>query len=585
MWKKRTFGWLLFTMFGFLLLGVRLAQIQLFSAESFSEHHVNLLEESVRQRSQEFVLDSGRGNFLDRNGTFLTPKKAFVLVLFPFLKKIEWNIKQVAQISGIPVDVIEKELHNAKKPFVVGSTHPVELSESQMKKINALGVPGAFAIEKKLERFGKPAEQLIGLTGENGAELRRRYPEKSLSEQTLVGISGLEQSFDEFLMPEGKTKLIYHVDGDGAPLFGLNVRYSDPANPYFPVNIRTTLDENIQRKTEELLDDFHIDKGGIVLLNIQDNSILSMASRPKADQNNPYRGSGISNLMVKQQIIGSIFKTVVAAAAIDSNLDTDSRRFNCSQKINGDPDNVYRYGMLNFTESFTRSCNHTFGQLAQELTKSNPNLLEEYARKLSLSGPVGWQGEVFHTRVFKQLKDEEKGRVFLTAEDRNDPNYVAMAGIGQREVRATPLAVANMMAAIARGGQAKMVRAVSKVQYKSGSTMIEFKEQDMPESSISPYTAMKLQKLLHHVVTDPEGTGRWLQNLPFEVAGKSGTAETEKYRNGRQLHNKWFAGYFPYHQPKYALVVVNLDVKEQEGGVTPLFAEIVKMLYQMDYKQ
>lgn len=91
---------------------------------------------------------------------------------------------------------------------------------------------------------------------------------------------------------------------------------------------------------------------------------------------------------------------------------------------------------------------------------------------------------------------------------------------------------------------------------------------------------MRLQKLLREVVLNPNGTGRWFQNLPYEVAGKSGTAETGKYINGKQLHNKWFAGYFPYKNPKYALVAVNLDVLDTEGGVNLLFAEMVKMLYE-----
>ena len=48
--------------------------------------------------------------------------------------------------------------------------------------------------------------------------------------------------------------------------------------------------------------------------------------------------AGVENMMLKQQIIGSVFKTVVAAAAIDYNLDDPTRLFDCSRKINGDPD-------------------------------------------------------------------------------------------------------------------------------------------------------------------------------------------------------------------------------------------------------
>ncbi|MEH7112016.1 penicillin-binding transpeptidase domain-containing protein [Neobacillus niacini] len=580
--KRRIKGLLVFCVAGILVLTARLIQIQLVQSESFSKHNVNLLEESVQQRTQELVIDNGRGNFLDRNGEMLTHKKVSVLVLFPFLKNMTWDSETVAAISGISEVKLKDALEQAKKPFAFGEPAPIELTSTQMEKINKLEIPGVFAIEKKFERTEIPAEQLLGLTGENVEELKKRYPNKELSEKTLIGVSGLEESFDEFLLPEGKSKLVYHVDGDGAPLFGINVKYVDPANPFYPVNIRTTIDKSLQQKSEELVDQHGIRKGGLILIDIETNSVLASVSRPAINQKDPYSGSGITNRMLKQEIMGSIFKTVVAAAAIDQNLDDPTRLFNCSQKINGEPELKYNYGMLSFTESFARSCNRTFGELAKELQKKDQDMLADYAEKLSLTGTVGWQGEVYHTNNFKQLLDEDKGRVFLTEEAKKDPNFAAMSGIGQHEVRATPLAVANMMATIAKGGKKEMVRTASKIEYKNGTTMVTFEKEELPGDTISPYSAMKLQKLLREVVVNPNGTGKWFQNLPYEVAGKSGTAETGKYENNQQLHNKWFAGYFPYQNPKYALVAVNLDVVDTEGGVNLLFADMVKMLFEAD---
>lgn len=580
--RKRIKGLLILCIAGLLVLIARLIQIQLVQTETFSKHNVNLLEESVQQRTQELVIDNGRGNFLDRNGDLLTHKKVPVLVLFPFLKNMTWDVEAVSTITGISEEGLNKALEEAKKPFAYGEPQPLELTSSQMERINKLEIPGVFAIEKKFERTDIPAEQLIGLTGENVKELKKRYPNKELSEKTLIGVSGLEESFDEFLLPEGKSKLVYHVDGDGAPLFGINVKYVDPANPFYPVNVRTTMDKSLQQMSEALVDKHGIKKGGLVLLDIESNSVLASVSRPAINPNDPYSGSGIANRMLKQEIMGSIFKTVVAAAAIDQNLDDPTRLFNCSIKINGEPELKYNYGMLSFTDSFARSCNRTFGELARELQKKDKELLEEYAAKLSLTGTVGWKGEVYHTNNFKQLIDEDKGRVFLTEEAKKDSNFAAMSGIGQHEVRATPIAMANMMATIARGGKKEMVRTASKIEYKNGTTMVNFDKRELSGDTISPYTAMKLQKLLREVVVNPNGTGKWFKDLPYEVAGKSGTAETGKYQNDTQLHNKWFAGYFPYQNPKYALVAVNLDVLDTEGGVNLLFADMVKMLHEHD---
>jgi penicillin-binding protein 4B len=490
----------------------------------------------------------------------------------------------VANIAGISSSYLMKEIEKNDQPFALGEPDPILLTKDQMEKINALHIPGVFAVNKKYNLTDYPAEQLIGIIRENPKELERRYPDKELSSETLIGVSGMEESFDEFLLPEGKSKLVYHVEGDGSPLFGINVKYVDPANPFYPVNIKTTIDTYFQKEAERLVDEYGITKGGLVLLDVQNNTVLASVSRPNINVKDPYNGLGMHNMMIEQQIVGSIFKTVVAAAAIDYDLDEPSRMFDCNV-INGKPDLQHQYGMLDFSNSFARSCNNTFGTIARELKEIDPNILEDYAKRLGLSELVGWTGDVYHFENFSQLKDEEKGRVFTSEDSKKDQNFVYYSGIGQHEVRATPLAIANMMATIARGGKKEMVRVASKIEYKNQTTMTEFNKKILPGETIAPYTAMKLQKLLREVITNENGTGRWFQDLPFEVAGKSGTAQTGVIgENNQELHNKWFAGYFPYKNPRYALVTVNLGVPSDEGGVNPLFGDMVKLIYEKEQK-
>lgn len=581
-WKKRAFISLCFWLAGIFALMGRLIQLQLVSTEDLTKHHVNLIEASVNQRSQEMVVDNGRGNFIDRHGEPLTQEKLPVLILFPFLSKMDWDMTKLANIIGISSTSLMQEIEKNDKPFALGEPDPVLLTQDQMEKINELHIPGVFAVNKKYNLTDYPAQQLIGIIRENPNELKRRYPDKDLSSQTLIGVSGMEESFDEFLLPEGKSKLVYHVDGDGSPLFGINVKYVDPANPFYPVNIKTTIDTYFQKEAERLVDEYGITRGGLVLLDIQNNSVLASVSRPNINLKDPYNGLGMHNMMIEQQIVGSVFKTVVAAAAIDYNLDEPSRMFDCNV-INDKPDLQHQYGMLNFSNSFARSCNNAFGTLARELKEINPNILEDYASRLGLNEKVGWTGDVYHFENFSQLKDEEKGRVFTSEEAKKDRNFVYYSGIGQHEVRATPLAITNMMATIARGGKKEMVRVASKIEYKNQTTMSEFDKKILPGETIAPYTAMKLQKLLREVIINENGTGRWFKDLPYEVAGKSGTAQTGVIGvNKQELHNKWFAGYFPYKNPRYALVTVNLGVPEDQGGVNPLFADMVKLIYAKD---
>ncbi|KOP83537.1 penicillin-binding protein [Bacillus sp. FJAT-21945] len=586
MWKKRAIMWLCICLAGLMILLARLTQLQLVETEHFTKRGINLLEASVSQRSQEMILDTGRGNFLYRDGTPITHQSKPVLILFPFLKKMDWDSKRISEIIGASEYALEYAVEKAKKPFAYGEPNPIELTEPQMEKINALQIPGVFAVEKKYHLTQNPAEHLIGITGENETLLRNRYPDKELSSKTMVGLTGMEKSFDEFLLPDGKSKLVYHVDATGGPLFGINVKYVEPANPFYPVNIKTTLDPDLQALVEQLVDQHEIDRGGAVLLDIETNTVLAMVSRPAINQNDPFNkeNGGTENLMLKEQIIGSVFKTVVTAAAIDHELTNPSRRFDCSKTITGDPDPLFQYGMLDFPASFARSCNNTFATIAKELKEIDPNILENYAGKLSLTGSVGWMGDIYHFEDFKQLQ-EDKGRIFLSEEAKKDNNFVALTGIGQHEVRATPLAVANMMATIARGGNKEMVRVASKIEYKNSTSLLDFKEKVLEGETISPYTAMKLQKLLREVVVNKNGTGRSLQDLPYEVAGKSGTGETGRMSGGKPLYNKWFAGYFPFDKPKYALVTVRLGATGNASSTNPLFADIVKEIYNNDHEQ
>lgn len=144
-----------------------------------------------------------------------------------------------------------------------------------------------------------------------------------------------------------------------------------------------------------------------------------------------------------------------------------------------------------------------------------------------------------------------------------------------------------MMATIARDGEAKQVRAVSKMVYKNGTTFFTFPEQPFTsEESISLSTAMKLKELLRSVVTDERGTGRRFQTLPYAVAGKSGTAQTGKTTpQGETLINKWFAGYFPAQSPKYALVVVDLESPSSQAVTNDVFDDLVKRIYEWDAQQ
>ncbi len=579
--KKRAITFILITLIMLVGLIYRLADIQLLHTESFSSNKINLIEESVRQRTQVMVLDQGRGRFVDRNNEALTHDYFPSLILFPFLKHMDWPVEELASILGVPPSKVRNTIEEIKEPVVFGSPKPLSLTEKQMEKINELKIPGVFAVYRQSKIEELVAEHLIGIIRQDKDQVIERYAEKveegKLSVHTPIGIIGLQKVFDEFLLPEGESKLLYHVDNQGGPLFGIDVKYTAPANPYYPISIQTTLDKTAQETSEQIITKTGLKKGGLVLLDIETNEILSMVSMPRLNHSNPYSSDGGGhNYMLETQIPGSVFKTVVAAAAIENNMIDPNRQFDCDLDLYGETDELHQFGLLNFEESFSQSCNYTFATLANELLEEKPDSIELFAEKLGLLQPVGWKGNVFHFQDLDQLPLNRAGQIWADPTDKSVDKAISQTAIGQKEVKVTPLAVANMMATIARGGEKMQVKAVSKILYKNGSTLFSFDDQKLEGDPLAPYTVMKLQQLLHRVVTDEKGTGRKLQALETEVAGKSGTAETgRKNAKGQALVNKWFTGYFPAKKPKYALVVVELDVPGSEFVTNDVFYQMV----------
>lgn len=580
LWRKRIKRLGVCFLCGLCILIARLVQIQLVSTESYSTHHINLIEQSVNQRMQSIMLDDGRGKFFDRNGEPLNHEQVHTVILFPFLKQMTWPVEEVAAILNVPTSQLKTEVNKAEEPFSLERDgEPMELSKSAMEAINALKIPGVFAATINKPKKELVAEQLIGGLNTAQAVKGDAYEAENLAPNDIIGDRGLQQQLDAYLRSQGESKLVYHVDGMGGPLFGINVKYLSPGNALYPVKVNTTLDLDLQQAAEEVADQTQIEKGGMIVLDIQKSEIVASVSRPRENERDPYLNDGAKNHMLTQATIGSVFKTVIAAAAIEEGILDENQLYNCDLTINGSTEKTRPLGMLNFSDSFAQSCNRTFAELGRALSSQDSSLMEEYAEKLQLIGQSGWKGQVYHSPLV-QLYQEEKGRVWKEGVDATDLNYVAQTAIGQKDVQVTPLAMANMMATIARNGERQMITAVRDIKFANGTTAANFKNQQIEGETISPATAKRLQQLLKGVVD--HGTAESLKQLPVTVAGKTGTAQTNVEK---KKVNTWFAGYFPADKPQYAFAVVKLDVTANEQSAASVFGEFVNKIYSEGYIQ
>jgi cell division protein FtsI/penicillin-binding protein 2 len=560
-----------FSMIVSILLGVlslRLAYIQLVATESFSPRQINLLKQSVNQRQEELILKSGRGAITDRHGQVLTGQTKHVLVIFPLSQRTvqDEKLNQVAERLDISVQDLRSAQEQLSEPSIFKDGKGIHfITKDEADRINELNIPGLLGLpyELRYSYEDRLASHLLGYLGQNPDWIMQHYPQEVaqgiLDENSVIGISGLERTFQPFLQGLGPTSLAYYVDGRGEPLQGLGLKYIADDNPFYPLTVQTTLDANLQKSVEHIMADHSVQDGAVVILDSQTSEIMAMASSPSPVEED-FSHPSWNNKALKRYTPGSVFKVVVAAAALEKELTTLDTTYECPGSIPGTSFKCWKeggHGKITFAQAFYESCNIVFGELAAQL---GDELLEQYADKLGLLQLNGWHKDAFfHLTDFKQLDREEQGQVFdskRTQVERSDIQYLRQTGIGQLDVQLTPLAVANMMAAISRGGSKYQVKAVNAIEYQMGGTFYLFPDEPMAGESITPYTAYQLQQLLRGVVTD--GTAQGLKDAPQTIAGKTGTAQVSKER---ELEHRWFAGYFPAEKPRYALAVLIINQK------------------------
>ncbi|MGZ6507120.1 MAG: peptidoglycan D,D-transpeptidase FtsI family protein, partial [Tumebacillaceae bacterium] len=295
----------------------------------------------------------------------------------------------------------------------------------------------------------------------------------------------------------------------------------------------------------------------VVVLDAKTEDVLAMASRPNFDQNRPVTTNQYPvDLALKATFPGSVFKTVIAAAALESGIVKPTDEFDCPGYIDigdGTLKCWTTHGHITAEEAFAESCNVTFATLAMKLGRDK---IDEYAKKLGLGSAIGlsFDGQ-------PQFPDEDPGSIFL--KQGAAARLLANTGIGQEDVRITPLQAAHLMAVVANGGEAGTPRLVESMNTPDSLLYKEF--QPAPKKRVlQASTAAELQKWCRDVVHADKGTARVLDNAVMPVAGKTGTAQT----GDPNADHQWFAGFAPANNPKYIVVVVNESVPHGQQRIT-----------------
>jgi peptidoglycan glycosyltransferase len=402
----------------------------------------------------------------------------------------------------------------------------------------------------------------------------RTYPEGPVFAHTagynsyLVGSSGLEAAYSQEL----RSRRDLTISDLVAVILGRDLR---------PQSLEMTVDAELSQAALEALDG---QTGAVVAIDPLTGAILASVSSPSFDPTgllsdnaaevweqlgvapgDPLRDRATREL----QAPGSTFKTIVTATALDTGQAVPGTEFddlvefelpgstatisNAGGRVCNDGDKV------TLLRAFVRSCNTVFADLAIQVGAEDLGITTD---------ALGWNTDLEFDWPIPQA-------VFKTQELSEDPAALGQSGIGERDVRATPLHMAMLAASVANQGVVPSPYLVSRLFDADGNT-IETTQPSALGRSMAPATATVLAQMMERVVT--EGTGRNAAVPGVRVAGKTGTAEGA----GDGPH-PWFIGFAPVESPTIAIAVLiesggNIGESATGGTIAaPIASELIAL--------
>jgi len=497
--------------------------------------------------------NGSRGNILDREGLVIAGNKlSYDLMILPQdAPQQESIILNASRILGKSV----KDLKSAFKSGYISSSVPAILARNiSVKDAIALAelkvdLPAIIVQPNPLRYYpnGKLAAHVLGYVSEIDRWRLTKLEDYGYKTKDIVGFGGVEEKYDYYLRQD-EGGVSFEVDHRGKFIRTLGFR--PPVNGK---DIQLTLNIRIQKIAEESLSGR---KGAVVIMDPYTGEILAMASSPGFDpavfaQKDNAAIAGLfrnSNSLLMNRAIssaypaGSIFKVIVGIAALENRKINQNTSFFCpgSARIGNREFKCWStHGMQNLEGALIHSCDVFFYKTGLLL---GAQAIHDYALKLGLSRNTAFELP-YEDSGFIPSPLWRKINKFRNWYDGDTANL----SIGQGEVLATPLQMTRLLAVFANGGylvNPYIVKAIGGRDisvYQQKSEKFNFKEGNLE----------CIKNGLKGVVDDPAGTGNVLSGLAVSVAGKTSTAQAPP----GQPH-AWFAGFFPYKNPKFAICVL-----------------------------
>ena len=171
-----------------------------------------------------------------------------------------------------------------------------------------------------------------------------------------------------------------------------------------------------------------------------------------------------------------------------------------------------------------------------------------------------------------------KSGILPSSESINSPQSLANLCFGQGELLVSPLQMAVAYACFANDGYYRAPTLMKGIIDKNGNIIQKVR---LPEKYkvLNESTIHTLDKILESVVSN--GNAKRAYSEFVVNHGKTATAQSGWYEDGREITHTWFCGYFNHNNKTYVVVIFKED--GSSGGVdcAPIFKEISENIVKM----
>ncbi|MEG2931096.1 MAG: penicillin-binding protein 2, partial [Ruthenibacterium sp.] len=389
-------------------------------------------------------------------------------------------------------------------------------------------------------------------------------------DSTGKGKAGLERACDA-LLQHGSTKqrLYCAVDARG------NLINSEKpclvAEQGTGNGVMLTLDAALQRLCEAAAHDT-MDKGAVIVMETDTGRVRASVSLPDYDPSHvaeslSTQGAPFVNRCISSYNVGSVFKPLLAAVALESGFDTGAV-YVCDGSITV-ADHTYRcaygrgHGEVNLEQALAQSCNCYFVQMG--LALGGEALVREM-QQVGFGESIPLAGDLHTVR----------GNI-PTVDELQNLGALASISFGQGTLTASPIQVAAFFNTIANDGVYLSPSFVEGYVDEYSETVIQSLYAPVMRRCMQPETADTLRRMLINVVEN--GLGQTARPKRGSAGGKTGTAQTGRYtEDGEEIMDAWFAGFYPADKPEYTIVVLMDSGTHDSDDACTVFARVADAL-------